>query len=67
MERIIAVVCVSVVVAVVIGILAGMPIFFLWNWLMPEIFDLPSISFLQAIGLSVLSSCLFSRSSASSD
>jgi ABC-type multidrug transport system fused ATPase/permease subunit len=26
----------------------------LWNWLMPEIFNLPAISYLQALGLFVL-------------
>jgi len=32
----------------------------LWNWLMPVIFQLPSISFLQAAGLFALSKILFS-------
>lgn len=31
----------------------------LWNWLMPEIFDLPIISFWQAAGLLILSKILF--------
>lgn len=31
----------------------------LWNWLMPEIFGLPSISFWQAAGLLVLCKILF--------
>jgi hypothetical protein len=32
----------------------------LWNWLMPVIFQLPSISFFQAAGLFALSKILFS-------
>jgi hypothetical protein len=32
----------------------------LWNWLMPVIFQLPTISFLQATGLFILSKILFS-------
>jgi hypothetical protein len=32
----------------------------LWNWLMPVIFQLPTISFLQAAGLFALSKILFS-------
>jgi hypothetical protein len=31
----------------------------LWNWLMPVVFGLPSITFWQAIGLLVLSKILF--------
>jgi hypothetical protein len=32
----------------------------LWNWLMPVIFQLPTISFFQAAGLFALSKILFS-------
>lgn len=32
---------------------------FLWNWLMPEIFNLPTISFWQSLGLVILSNLLF--------
>ena len=31
----------------------------LWNWLMPAIFDLPAITFWQAMGLLALSKILF--------
>lgn len=31
----------------------------LWNWLMPELFGLPSVSFWQAAGLLVLCKILF--------
>ena len=31
----------------------------LWNWLMPDIFGLPTIGYFQAGGLLVLSSMLF--------
>jgi len=33
-------------------------VWLLWNWLMPEIFKLPAISFWQAMGLLVLSRIL---------
>lgn len=33
----------------------------LWNWLMPEIFGLRAITYLQAIGLLLLSRLLFGR------
>lgn len=34
----------------------------LWNWLMPEIFGLPSIGYWQSFGLCLLSSILFRMS-----
>ena len=39
--------------------LLGMPLQLLWNWLMPNIFGLPEITFWQAIGLNLLSTILF--------
>ncbi len=35
-------------------------IFFLWNWLVPAIFNGPVITFWQAIGILILSKILFS-------
>ena len=37
----------------------GYMIMFLWNWLIPEIFGLTTITFWQAIGLALLSKLLF--------
>jgi len=45
-------------VAIVI-VLLGYPLMLLWNWLMPNIFGLPEITFWQAIGLNLLSTILF--------
>jgi hypothetical protein len=45
-------------VAILIVIL-GYPLMLLWNWLMPELFGLPLITFWQAIGLNLLSTILF--------
>jgi hypothetical protein len=48
---------------VVIGVLAvvafGLLTQFLWNWLVPELFAGPIISFWQALGLLLLSKLLF--------
>lgn len=38
----------------------GYGIQWLWNWLMPDLFELPTISYWQAIGLFILSRILFS-------
>jgi protein-S-isoprenylcysteine O-methyltransferase Ste14 len=39
----------------------GVAVRLLWNWLMPEIFGLRTITYLQAIGLLLLSRLLFGR------
>ena len=35
-------------------LIMGLPVMWLWNWLMPEIFGLKTITFWQAIGLQFL-------------
>ena len=44
-------------------LLLGVPLLLLWNWLMPIIFGLSEISFWQAVGLNLLASILFARTS----
>jgi len=39
---------------IVIGMFLSIPLCLLWNWLMPNIFELPTISILEAFGLSAL-------------
>jgi hypothetical protein len=47
-------------VTLVVGALVGaIPLWLLWNWLAPDLFDLPAITLLQAIGLSLLVGLLF--------
>lgn len=45
---------------IIVGIAAavGLVTKLLWNWLMPEIFGLPSITYWQSVGLLLLS-CIF--------
>jgi len=47
-----AIIAVSIFFAV--GLALSIPMCLLWNWLMPYIFGLPTITVLQAFGLSVL-------------
>jgi hypothetical protein len=44
-------------------ILLGGPLMLLWNWLMPNIFGLPEITFWQACGLQLLATILFKPTS----
>ncbi len=50
-------------VAVVAGffVLAGFVVVWLWNWLMPVLFRLPTITFGEAWGLLILTTILFNR------
>ena len=45
------------------GILLGLPLQLLWNWLMPIVFNLPTITFWQAMGLNIMASILFKDNS----
>lgn len=47
-------------------LLFTLPVYWLWNWLMPDIFGLKVISFWQALGLTTLCSLLFKSHSSSS-
>ena len=46
--------CLNLVIAVI-------PAYFLWNWIVPDIFSLPEIGFFQMLGLIVLINCLLGR------
>lgn len=44
----------ALVIAFVVSVLLALPIKWLWNWLIPSIFGLRTISVLEAWGLSML-------------
>lgn len=50
-----------------VALITAFPIMWLWNWLMPTIFGLVTINFWQALGLSLLSGFLFSRTSSTNN
>ena len=53
-------------VLIVVTLILTLPIYWLWNWLMPELFGLQAITFWQALGVALLSSCLFKSASSGS-
>lgn len=55
-----------IVLLSLIGLIMGIPVYFLWNWVVPDIFGLPEIGFWQAVGLSLLCTFLFKSPGASS-
>lgn len=52
-------VLVAIGVLALIGILMALPVMWLWNWLMPEIFGMETLTFWEALGVSLLSNLLF--------
>jgi len=46
---------ISIAVICAAGVFLALPIMWLWNWLMPEIFNICKIDFWQALGLHCLS------------
>jgi hypothetical protein len=57
--RIIGWVIVGLVGIALIGLLVGIVIQLLWNWLMPAIFGLPEITYWQGVGIFILFKILF--------
>ena len=51
-----------VAIAVFFGLLVSLPVMLLWDWLMPTLFNLPTITWLQAWGLMILCALLFKSS-----
>lgn len=61
MEKV-AVIIGAIGVAFLLSVVFSIPVWLLWNWLMPEIFALPEIGLLQAWGLILMTSLLFKSS-----
>lgn len=49
----------AIVIVATLALIMAFPTLWLWNWLMPSIFGLSTITFWQALGLNFLSSILF--------
>ena len=56
----------AIFILFVFALLGSIPLYFLWNWLMPTIFGLKVITWFQAMGLLFLTSILFKSSASSS-
>ena len=48
-----------VIIAAVFAAAVSIPTWLLWNWLMPSVFGLPTVSLAQAFGLLLLSGFIF--------
>ena len=45
----------------IVGMVLSIPLCLLWNWLMPHIFGLPTLTLIETFGLSILISLLSPR------
>lgn len=52
-------IAVFITAVIVFGVLLALPVMLLWNMVMPQLFGLNSITFLQALWLSLLCRFLF--------
>lgn len=59
MEEIIKIVGVVLLGLLLIAGIGGVFVYWCWNYVMPSLFGLPEITFIQAIALNILASCLF--------
>ncbi|MDD4108608.1 MAG: hypothetical protein PHH93_07810 [Prolixibacteraceae bacterium] len=57
----------AIAIIAVVSLVAAIPTYLLWNWLMPTIFGIKTVTFFQAWGLSFLAGILFKNSSSSGD
>lgn len=62
MEKVLGAILTGIGLIGLVVVLLGWPLMLLWNWLMPTLFGLPFITFWQAVGLNLLSTVLFNRS-----
>lgn len=56
---------IAILVAAVIIFIFALPLMWLWNWLMPMLFGLQEINWIQSLGIMFLSSILFRGGSVS--
>jgi membrane protein required for beta-lactamase induction len=61
MEKVVVVAAIALGTLVLVALILGLPLMLLWNWLMPTLFNLPTITFWQAVGLNLLSGILFNK------
>lgn len=54
--------CGIIALIAILSFLSAVIVYFLWNWLMPDIFTIKTITFWQAYGISFLSNVLFKDS-----
>lgn len=49
----------TVIIIAIIGLIVAIPVYYLWNWIMPQVFAISAITYWQAWGIYLLASILF--------
>jgi len=62
MKNVLTVIAAFISIIAISAVLIGYPIMLLWNWTLPDLFNIPRITFFQALGLGILASILFKSS-----
>ena len=57
-EKLVIGVLTLVVFALLLAVIIGAPVMWLWNALIPDLFNGPTITFWQAVGITILGSLL---------
>ena len=57
--KLVCTIVVGVAIVFVFAVLVAFPVMWLWNWVIPDIFGLPTITFWQAFGLNLLCGLFF--------
>jgi hypothetical protein len=57
-ERLVVGVLTVIIFALLLAVIIGAPVMWLWNALVPDLFDGPTITFWQAVGITILGSLL---------
>lgn len=61
LTKMIGVIIVGLIVLVGLDFLLAIPTMYLWNWLIPKLFNLTTITYWQAWGLSLLAGLIFGK------
>ena len=57
--KVIGAIVIAIVILLLVAVLFAIPTLLLWNWLMPLLFGLKTITLFQAWGVNVLTGILF--------
>lgn len=58
-SKVIGAIVIAIVILLLVAVLFAIPTLLLWNWLMPVLFGLKTITLFQAWGVNLLTSILF--------
>ena len=67
MSKALTLIILSISIMIALNIVMTIPLWILWNWLMPTIFGVAKITITQALGLLMLAGIIFRSNTTKSD